>query len=70
MKKYYIAPIIFCLGFLSGNAQAQVNVFACEPEWAALAEEIGGKHVKVFAATHKTGSSSHSCTTELRCKNT
>lgn len=31
---------------------AAVNVFACEPEWAALAKEIGGDHVKVFSATH------------------
>ena len=52
MKRHYIASIIFCLGILSCNVQAQVNIFACEPEWAALAEEIGGKHVKVFAATH------------------
>jgi len=33
-------------------AQAEVNVFACEPEWKTLAEEIGGDKVKAFAATH------------------
>ena len=33
-------------------AQAKVNVFACEPEWAALAQELGGKMVKTFSATH------------------
>jgi zinc/manganese transport system substrate-binding protein len=27
-------------------------VFACEPEWSALAEEIGGSLVKVTSATH------------------
>jgi zinc/manganese transport system substrate-binding protein len=32
-------------------AHAVVNVFACEPEWAALATEIGGNHVSVFSAT-------------------
>jgi len=32
-------------------AAAAVNVFACEPEWAALAEEIGGERVNTFAAT-------------------
>ncbi len=32
--------------------QAKVNVFACEPEWAALAKEVGGAKVKTFAATH------------------
>ena len=33
------------------SALANVNVFACEPEWAALAKEIGGDKVSVFAAT-------------------
>ena len=28
-----------------------VNVFACEPEWASLAQELGGDKVSVFAAT-------------------
>ncbi len=36
------------------RASAAVNVFACEPEWAALAKEIGGENVSVTAAT--TGS--------------
>jgi len=34
-------------------AADNLNVFACEPEWAALAQEIGGKRLKnVFTATH------------------
>jgi zinc/manganese transport system substrate-binding protein len=39
--------------FLSSAAPslADMKVFACEPEWAALAEELGGKHVSVFSAT-------------------
>lgn len=32
-------------------AQAKVEVFACEPEWAALAEEIGGRRIEAFSAT-------------------
>lgn len=32
-------------------ALAALNVFACEPEWAALAQEIGGDKVSAFAAT-------------------
>jgi zinc/manganese transport system substrate-binding protein len=32
-------------------AQATLTVFACEPEWAALATEIGQSHVKVITAT-------------------
>jgi len=33
-------------------ATADLKVFACEPEWAALAEEIGGKLVKASSATN------------------
>ena len=32
-------------------AAAALKVFACEPEWAALAQELGGGHVDVYAAT-------------------
>jgi zinc/manganese transport system substrate-binding protein len=32
-------------------AGAEVKVFACEPEWAALAEEIGGDLVDTYSAT-------------------
>jgi zinc/manganese transport system substrate-binding protein len=33
------------------GAHAALNVFACEPEWAALAKEIGGADVSVYSAT-------------------
>lgn len=33
------------------SAWAKVNVFACEPDWASLATEIGGDFLSVFAAT-------------------
>jgi zinc/manganese transport system substrate-binding protein len=32
-------------------AHAAFNVFACEPEWAALAKEVGGDDVQVYSAT-------------------
>lgn len=32
-------------------ATAQLNLFACEPEWAALATELGGDRVEVYSAT-------------------
>lgn len=32
-------------------ASADLEIFACEPEWAALATEIGGSHVNTFSAT-------------------
>src|SRR3954453_4191019 len=40
----------FILLILSFPARA-VNVFACEPEWASLAQELGGEKVSAFAAT-------------------
>jgi zinc/manganese transport system substrate-binding protein len=36
---------------IPGRASSAVNVFACEPEWGALASEIGGNRVSVFNAT-------------------
>ncbi|HUJ73624.1 MAG TPA: zinc ABC transporter substrate-binding protein, partial [bacterium] len=33
------------------SAQATVRVFACEPDWAALAQEIGGDEVSIYSAT-------------------
>src|SRR5437867_12743652 len=32
-------------------AAAALNVFACEPEWGALAQELGGDKASVYAAT-------------------
>ncbi len=32
-------------------AHADLNIFACEPEWAALATEIGQDRVKAYSAT-------------------
>jgi zinc/manganese transport system substrate-binding protein len=40
-----------CAAAWAPAARADVNVFACEPEWAALAKEIGGDHVSTFSAT-------------------
>jgi len=42
------------LGSLAGALAwpaAALNVFTCEPEWAALAQELGGDKVSVFSAT-------------------
>lgn len=33
------------------SAHAGLNILACEPEWAALASEIGGDKIKVSSAT-------------------
>lgn len=36
---------------LAFPAKADLKVFACEPEWGALATEIGGEKVSVYTAT-------------------
>jgi zinc/manganese transport system substrate-binding protein len=41
----------FAIGAAAMPVMAAVNVFACEPEWAALAQELGGDRVSVFSAT-------------------
>jgi zinc/manganese transport system substrate-binding protein len=44
--------LVFVLfSLLSFSACAGLKVFATVPEWGALAQEIGGKHVDVFTAT-------------------
>ncbi len=43
--------LCLCAAWLNQPAWAKLQVFACEPEWAALAEEIGGHAVKAFSAT-------------------
>ncbi len=37
--------------FYAQSSYAQINVFACEPEWAALASSLGGDAVNVTSAT-------------------
>ena len=41
--------VLFALAPLT--ASAGLRVFACEPEWAALATEIGGEKISAFSAT-------------------
>ena len=36
---------------LPGLAHATLNVLACEPEWAALAQELAGDRIRVTSAT-------------------
>jgi len=47
---YRFLSIAFLVS-LPFTATAELNVFACEPEWAALAEEIGGDQVEASSAT-------------------
>ncbi len=53
MKK--ISFILLSLGLLivaPNKAFAKINVFACAPEWGALAQEVGGDKVDVYTASH------------------
>ncbi|MDH3621326.1 MAG: zinc ABC transporter substrate-binding protein [Gammaproteobacteria bacterium] len=42
---------LLLLGLLPLQVSADMNIFACEPEWAALAQEIGGDLVETYSAT-------------------
>lgn len=42
---------VLLLSFCSNTVYAQIKVFACEPEWAALVRTLGGSAVKVHSAT-------------------
>jgi zinc/manganese transport system substrate-binding protein len=39
------------LFLLSGNVHAALNVFACEPEWAALTQQLAGDKASIYTAT-------------------
>ncbi|OUR73617.1 zinc ABC transporter substrate-binding protein [Methylophaga sp. 41_12_T18] len=39
------------LAFTSLTVQAEVSIFACEPEWASLSQELGGDKVTSYSAT-------------------
>jgi len=43
--------LLALLGAALAWPAAALNVFTCEPEWAALAQELGGDKVSVFSAT-------------------
>ncbi len=48
MKKLYY---LFLFLAFSLPAHAALNVFSCEPEWAALTQEIAGDKASIYAAT-------------------
>lgn len=48
MKRFFLLILLAA----ALPARAELRVFACEPEWAALAKELGGDKVSVYSATH------------------
>jgi zinc/manganese transport system substrate-binding protein len=47
MKKIYLVLLLI----LSSNVHAALNVFACEPEWAALTKQLAGDQASIYTAT-------------------
>ncbi len=43
--------ILLYLLFISTSAHAALNVFACEPEWAALTQQLAGDRASLYTAT-------------------
>ena len=49
IKIHLFVLLIFSLW--AANSHSAINVFACEPEWASLVQNLGGSKVSVFSAT-------------------
>ena len=50
-KSLWASLIALPLLCLTNTAHAALKIFACEPEWGSLAQELGGKLVEVTVAT-------------------
>ena len=51
VRNLFRAAVAAMMNATAFPAAAALNIFACEPEWAALAQELGGDKVKVTSAT-------------------
>ena len=51
MKTFLSLLGFSALSVWCGTALSAVNIFACEPEWGALANEIGGDRISAYMAT-------------------
>lgn len=51
MRRLLLGAFLILGGLAAQPAAAALKVFACEPEWAALVTELGGRHVEVYSAT-------------------
>jgi len=52
MKRTLKSLLLAAAFMMAGSSHAAINVLACEPEWEALANELGGDKVKVSSATN------------------
>ena len=46
-----VLGVVSLLACLPTVSQASLNIFACEPEWASLARELGGDRLEIYSAT-------------------
>ena len=51
-RNIFVALLAAPLALLALPAHAALKIFACEPEWGALAQELGGSLVEVSVATN------------------
>lgn len=52
MQRNFFAAALLALAAFAAPAAHALNVLACEPEWEALANELGGDKVKASSATN------------------
>ena len=50
MNKLFVTTALIVLAIFSAPASA-LNVFACEPEWAALTQQLAGNQASIYTAT-------------------
>ena len=51
MNKLFCSIGLIVLAIVSAPASAALNVFACEPEWAALTQQLAGDKADIYTAT-------------------
>ena len=51
MKRFTLHVSCCLLTLLSLSAQADLTIFSCEPEWAALSQQLAGDKAAIFTAT-------------------
>src|SRR6185295_6249109 len=51
MFRFRVLAGLLIASFASTSVHAAVNVFACLPEWASLAQELGADKVSVYQAS-------------------
>lgn len=50
MRKYSFA-LLLTAGFISTQAHAKLNAFACEPEWGSMLQELAGDKINIDVGT-------------------